>query len=100
MLTNLVIWVQLRKRRRYIESPPLLDFGRQCFQALLKCLQIVAQLYGAHTSLLDHYAHFAQFVGHAHLSQCRILEGHLHDGVLYALLNAVLYHRLAARYLL
>lgn len=91
--------LQSRHLRFVKDYPLLLDFGRQCFQAFLKCLQIVAQPYGAYPSLRDHYAPLALFVGDTHLSESRVLEGHLHDGVLYVLLNAVLYHRLAARYL-
>ncbi len=40
--------LQSRHLRFVKDYPLLLDFGRQCFQAFLKCLQIVAQPYGVY----------------------------------------------------
>jgi hypothetical protein len=41
-------------------------------------------------------ATLGQFVGHAHLAQSRLLQGHLHNGFLDVVLNPILRTRLAS----
>ena len=72
----------------------LLHLGRKCLQAFLEGLHVMPEPDGAHSSGRYEYAFLAQLVGYAYLSQSRVVYGHLHYSLLYALLHAVLYHRL------
>lgn len=72
----------------------LLHLGRKCLQAFLEGLHVMPEPDGAHSSGRYEYAFLVQLVGYAYLSQSRVGYGHLHYSLLYALLHAVLYHRL------
>ena len=71
-----------------------MPFGRKCLQAFLEGLHVMPEPDGAHSSGRYEYAFLAQLVGYAYLSKSRVIYGHLHYSLLYALLHAVLYHRL------
>ena len=89
-----------RDNLRLGEHEPLLrTLGLERLQALLHRLQIMPQPHAAHAIGRDRVALLLQLVGHPHLPERRLLDGHLHHGLLDRRVDAVLLDRFPARHL-
>ena len=64
--------------------------GFQCFQPLAEGLQIMTEPDAPHTRGGNEQTRFGQFVGHADLAPCWLVQGHFQNRFLDVVVNPVL----------